>query len=785
MSNEVAWPPRSPRAALLSSPSGRKKYEILQASPNKRKANTPSLLDRLRAARNVDTSTTLDDVEEVEEDEEILQLKLEAIEARLKLKKLQQSKKTATPSRTSSRQPSSPDPETERHPGVEVAVSPVRRTLQPSLPKSPSRVILGIDKGLRAADVSLRRANTTAGTTRRAQDSSITNYERPSSQSSTFHRPRSDVSSQAANTGRPKSTFSERMSLARAKENITNSRRQEIAQNRQKSFKVDQTEIETYQLAAEEQKSRTGQRSPTKPHRNVEYSREDILQAAERGRTGANLKKARSTPNIREAQSYDDQGEDTIKGDATLFEGFSQLHLASRILPYSFLKRTLPTDKYSIYKIPDLLRDVKSPSFELPESVCDFVVFGIIASKSGAMDQKTRGPDHTTAPSNDWERKWDDGSQNQQRFMALTLTDLKWTIDLYLFGTALPRYHRLSPGTVVAILNPGIRPPRSGRSDTGAFTLSLNAGEDTVLEIGTARDLGHCKTLKKDGKECGSWVDASKTEICEWHLNAQLQRTTSQRMGVNTGTNGFGGSGNGGRNYLDSAFRGGGGGGKNNGLKPLKEGQRYDRDTQSHFFISRSHHPDGGAAAASAIRVENNPFGNTGQLDRDKNSRIRKQMAAKAREREIAKQLGSLNNTHGFGGAGAEYLRQKAKTATDNDDDDSNLKGKARQSHSRIRPIPASQILSPTDSATGIETGTRSHRSALASRANILSAGSGTNANGKRTAQDVRLSPVKKTRFITDKGIREAGRESLGSAPVKNGIHHHVDDSDDDELEIV
>ncbi|KIV95247.1 hypothetical protein PV10_02922 [Exophiala mesophila] len=781
MSNEVAWPPCSPRAALLSSPSGRKKYEILQTSPNKRKTNTPGLLDRLRAARNVDTSTTLDDVEDVEEDEEILQLKLEAIEARLKLKKLQQSKKTATPSRTSSRQPSSPDPETQRHTGVEVAVSPVRRALQPSLPKSPSRVILGIDKGLRAADVSLRRANTTAGTTRRAQDSSITNYERPSSQSSTIHRPRSDVSSQTANTGRPKSTFSERMSLARAKENMTSSRRQEIAQNRQKSFKVDRTEIETYQLAAEEQKSRNGQRSPTKAHRTVEYSREDILQAAQRGRTGANLKKARSTPNIREAQSYDDQDEDMIKGDATLFEGFSQLHLASRILPNSFLKRTLPTDKYSIYKIPDLLRDVKFPSFELPESVCDFVVFGIIASKSGAMDQKTRGPDHTTAPSNDWERKWDDGSQNQQRFMALTLTDLKWTIDLYLFGTALPRYHRLSPGTVVAILNPGIRPPRSGRSDTGAFTLSLNAGEDTVLEIGTARDLGHCKTLKKDGKECGSWVDASKTEICEWHLNAELQKTTSRRMGINTGTNGFGGgSGNGGRNYLDSAFRGGGG--QKPGLKPIKEGQRYDRDTQSHFFISRSHHPDGGAAAAAAIRVENNPFGNTGQLDRDKDSRIRKQMAAKAKEREIAKQLGSLNNTHGFGGAGAEYLRQKAKTAMDNDDNsdvmNNNSKGKARQSHSRVRPAPASQILSPTDSAG-------SHRSALASRANILSGGLGTNANGKRTAQDVRLSPVKKTRFITDKGIREAGRESLGSVPVKDGVHHHVDDSDDDELEIV
>lgn len=772
MSNEVAWPPHSPRAALLSSPSGRKKYEILRTSPNKRTTTTPGLLDRLRAARNADTSTTLDDADQDgEEDEEILQLKLAAIEAKLKLKRLQQSKKTATPSQPSSRQPSSPDPEIEkRRTAVEVALSPVRRTLQPSLPKSPSRVLLGIDKGIRAADVSLRRANTTASTSRRAKDSSITSYERPSSQSSTFHRARSDISSQAANTTRTTSTFSERMSLARTNEKTTSTRREEIAQNRQKSFKVDKTELETYQLAAEEQKSQNCQRSPTKAHRTVEYSREDVLQAAQQVRSGANLKNIRSTPSTRDAQSQQDHGEDTTQGDATLFEGFSQLHLASRILPNSFLKRTLPSDRYSIYTVPDLLRDIKSPSFELPESVCDFVVFGVIASKSGAMDQKSRAPDHTTASSNDWERKWDDGSQNQQRFMALTLTDLKWTVDLYLFGTALPRYHRLSPGTVVAILNPGIRPPKAGRSDTGVFSLSLNAGEDTVLEIGTARDLGYCKTLRKDGRECGSWVDASKTEICEWHLNAELQRTQARRMGVNTGTNGFGTRG---RSYLDSASRDG----RNGGLKQ-EEGQRYDRETQSHFFISRSNpsktQHDGG-------RTENNPFGAAGQLDRDKDSRIRKQLAARAKEREIAKQLGSLNNAHGFGGAGAEYLRQKIKTTTDDDaahllNHSNPSKGKDRQS--RIRPVPAAQTLSPTDSASG----TGSRRSALASRANILS-GPGTNSNGKRTAQDVRLSPVKKTRFITDKGIREAGRESLGSAPVKNSARR-VDDSDD-ELEIV
>jgi minichromosome maintenance protein 10 len=50
-------------------------------------------------------------------------------------------------------------------------------------------------------------------------------------------------------------------------------------------------------------------------------------------------------------------------------------------------------------------------------------------------------------------------------------------------------------------------------------------------------------------------------------------------------------------------------------------------------------------------------------------------------------------------------------------------------------------------------------------------------------------SPVrKKTRFVTEKGIREAGRESLGeplSAAVKTRRQVVLDDDDDDDLIIV
>jgi minichromosome maintenance protein 10 len=47
------------------------------------------------------------------------------------------------------------------------------------------------------------------------------------------------------------------------------------------------------------------------------------------------------------------------------------------------------------------------------------------------------------------------------------------------------------------------------------------------------------------------------------------------------------------------------------------------------------------------------------------------------------------------------------------------------------------------------------------------------------------LQPVKKkTRFVTEKGIREAGRESFGGEVAK-AVANDLDDDDDDDLDIV
>jgi len=132
-------------------------------------------------------------------------------------------------------------------------------------------------------------------------------------------------------------------------------------------------------------------------------------------------------------------------------------------------------------------------------------------------------------------------------------------------------------------------------------------------------------------------------------------------------------------------------------------------------------------------------------LQRDKQDRLRKRMAAMQKEHEIAKRLGNISS-----GAGAEYMRQRTT--------DPNEKTGAFDSNST--------------SSKGV------------SKADILADRPG--ETKKRAADSVRLGPVKKkTRFLTDGGIKVAGRDSLGVAAVPAVKIGADDEDDDDDLDIV
>ncbi|PGH23349.1 hypothetical protein AJ80_02602 [Polytolypa hystricis UAMH7299] len=835
----------------MSSPSGRKKAQAMRerrlnaSSPFKARGDMPPPQSRASQLLDEGVGDGLGEDDD-DDDEETLQLKLAAIEARLKLKKLQQNKARANSSAAAgsdtaslSRPVSVVDSPASRPPSrflgdrkrkatditpqedVQVPLSPTKRPTRPVDPVSPRRVVLGIDKGMKGSEVSLRRAPISK--TRDRSDSMTAGNRYDASQ-----RPHGSTELRGGSTPnggvqRTKS-FSERIAESRLQDKAKRDKAYSSQLQRSTGFALDKHQMEDFQSNA--QQFSTGAESPSKRNRVVEeFSRTAVLQSYHRPNTTLHRPKSASgnienspsawestaagwNTHTRPASSISTRRDDvemtTIEPeeedkapDPSKFESYSGLHLSTRILPHSFLTRTL--NSKTPLRIPDLLKSIKAPSFDPPDIDGDYVVFGIVASKSSPRD---RQDDKKIAKDNDPN---DDGTNNTSKYMVITLTDLHWTVDLFLFSTAFPRYYKLTPGTLIAILNPSIMPPPPHKLDTNRFSLTLNSSDDTVLEIGKAKDLGFCKTIRKDGKPCETWVDSRKTEFCEFHVELQLRKTTSSRMEVNgkpgtLGPGGRSGSRSGMFNTRSSRGGGGGGGGRggaNQGL--LREGPGYDRATGSTYYIAPANPGNTGGdafssrpSAASILDAEDpflaaaTDFHRGGQ---HKQERLRNRLANQERERNIAR---TLSKAAGGSDVGAEYLR--LHHSGDSDARSGGTPNSRAQNEATTTRLSARAAL-------GLDSKT-------AKSASDIKLGHGPNNNmrnknnRKRAFQDERdgnsnnntgagaTKPAvtgKKTRFITAKGIREAGRDSFGvPSGGGGGVDNAAPAADyDDDLDIV
>ncbi|OQD75959.1 hypothetical protein PENDEC_c005G05712 [Penicillium decumbens] len=763
----------------MSFPSGRQRMaaKIAPGCPFKL-AGRPT-----KAARVLDDGEDGDEGEDEGEDEETLELQLAEIQARLRLKQLQ--KKRARSGTTGSyaedteeehirptfalsrpqthalvpKSPQNLHRRTEVD-EVQVPVSPIKREAPPE-PWSPQRYRMGIDKGWKANDVSLKRPPRPRTDARPASQLGTRSGAMSRSSDVFSSRPQT---SPGGGGSHPIKSFSERMAEGRAAEKSRLERAERVQANRSSAFQLNKAEVDAFKTAAANRAP-----SPTSSSRRESevpnYSRADIMRALTKPRNGG-LTRSETAPNVREGNRKGTPSEEV--GDSSKFEAYSGQHLSSRVLPHSFLSRTLAEKK--ILCIPDLLKSVKAPDFELPDEIDgDFVVFGIVASKSDPKQKQNTG--NSSAKAID---PYDDGLNNTDRYMVITLTDLKWTIDLFLFDTAFPRYYRVSTGTLIAILNPAIMPPPKHKLDTNRFSLVLSSSDDKVLEIGHSRDIGYCKAMKKDGKTCQAWVDGRKTEFCDFHVDIQIQRTLGQRMDVNGSTGMFG---PGGKSGSRTGFFGEGKrrtaktdpNAPKRGLKP--EGAQYDWSSQSTYYVApapknhgnrSSHHPNasGDSAANLLDAVNDDPFIAAGMMGRgmeNKEERLRRRLATQQREREITEKLIS-----GRSGVGADYLR--SRTANESPSANGN----------KDKPVdtPSTPKTLPQSSSMGLASFGKAKNVRLSpmKRANANPHGSG----------------VKKTRFITANGIREAGRDSLGG-PAEPGTSRRqvLSDDDDDELDII
>ncbi|KAF4471068.1 minichromosome maintenance 10 [Fusarium albosuccineum] len=757
--NEAQWPPRSPHEALLSTPRGRERYRRMmdQTSP------TPSPSKR---ARNLPSMNLLAEIEndDEDEDEETLELKLQEIQARLRLKKLQsaKSKKTegvehlhtttselaiSTQVRTRSTRATTPTEEDKpaiSQNQVQVPASPVRRFQAPQPQTSPSRVLLGIDKGLKAKDISLKRAPSY----RDSQTSTEIGH--------TGYLRRSRTTTSVSSTDSRPLSFNERLASVRTEEAARTQRQEKIQKLRSNAFGIGQEEMERYKKNAVE--------IPDEPLQAPAFSREEILSNTK----PAGLHRSNTAPTIRSANQESSNTTSTARTrkkktppgevpeeQAAGFEPYSSFHLSKRILPHGVLARHVSGKK--VYNLKDLLKVVKAPDFALPDVEQDIVVFGILAKKSEPRAHKpTQGRNGK--------------AEDRGKYMVMTLVDLEWELDLFLFNSGFTRYWKLTEGTVIAILNPTLMPPPPGRYDTGRFSLVINSDDDSIIEIGTARDLGGCQSIKKDGDLCGAWINKKRTHHCEFHSNEAIRKQRATRMEVN-GTS-FGAR----KNNSKEVF------GWGQEKKP-ESSRKYDWETKTHWFASRT------MSAADLIDGK----------DRTPNDRkeraefLKRDLEAKEREREMMKKLGQVGNA-----AGREYMRQAGSRITGASSSMSQGSNSMPTTEEIYRPDAKSLGLVGRDSAVHLSPVKRKRpdSSQAGSQAGSLASSSrsafgwGSNLKDKlakmKEGEKLRKDepPVrKKTRFVTDKGIREAGRESLGNELAERQVT--LEDDDDDELVIV
>ncbi|KAK3679402.1 hypothetical protein LTR78_000963 [Recurvomyces mirabilis] len=519
--NNTQWPPKSPFQALLSSPSGRKKWQDRGTRERERSTSPSPMKNTQHSSRALQAMAggSEDEMEDLDEEERQAQLELAAIEAKLKLEKIRQRKKLAaasgenagssraasgtdsvTTSPRKSLRPSLSQPDLRRA-HVEVPLSPLQNRIDPAEQLSPARRRLGLNSSALAGDVSLKRARD--GSQIKRSESSHNEMPRPSfndrlratQQRADDQEAKHDRIERVRNKGFDKvvSSFGE---VARKVEQGTKGSEKisNIASVRETRGTPRQTRDASTTSSRPSRCSEANAQAPSKSNglfQSINHKSNELPD-----NSSSNISKDNETSNeITSTPSY---------------ETFSELHLTRRHLPHVDIARAME-DK-EIYTLPRLLKEVTAPSYDPPDCESDWVVFAIVASKSSPYDQKQS---HRTS---DEGKPQDDALAPRNKFMVLKLCDLKWEVDCFLFGTAFDQFWKLTPGTLLAILNPDIMPPKTNQH-SGRFSLKLGSSEDCVME--------------KDGQHCGEWIDKRSTEICEFHLNLFIEKQRKGRMEVN------------------------------------------------------------------------------------------------------------------------------------------------------------------------------------------------------------------------------------------------------------
>lgn len=283
-----------------------------------------------------------------------------------------------------------------------------------------------------------------------------------------------------------------------------------------------------------------------------------------------------------------------------------------------------------------------------------------------------------------------------------------------------------------------------------------------------------CHAKRKDGKDCGSWIDGRKTEFCEFHVQLQVEKSKKGRMEINT----MAGFGNGPGAGKHGMFGGRKGGFKGDELK--REGRYHDRGLHETVYIASG---PGGAA-----RMLDNDEDQGFERGASREERFRKQLAAKEKERELAKRLGTM----GDGSTGGDYMKIRSGEAGELSSQASSIAASSKPGASdfsslldrtaadvSLAPVKRKRIASGKSTASSEPVGWGFRYGRIPSPKKEVAPSF---SSALRSTREVSPAKKKARLLLPEKGIREPGRESIGGLDV--GLIAAMDD-DDDDLEVI
>lgn len=130
-------------------------------------------------------------------------------------------------------------------------------------------------------------------------------------------------------------------------------------------------------------------------------------------------------------------------------------------------------------------------------------------------------------------------SQKGNQFLIWTLSDLRddfKTVSMFLFRKAYNDLWKTPEGTVVAVLNPNILDRSENSKDQACLSVETS---DRVMILGQSKDLGVCKSKKKNGEPCTAFINISQGEHCIYHVKQEYQKF-SRRQELQSSTMGKG-----------------------------------------------------------------------------------------------------------------------------------------------------------------------------------------------------------------------------------------------------